>query len=117
MFPTGILQPEASAELKSYLSPAPQAEPQAAGFSSGLSEAPQADPQAVGFSAGSSAAPQADPQAEATFSSFHPAKLERAIVLYLPFRFRKHLSPVIASIKRFSHSTSTHNFVTLVTFW
>ena len=30
----------------SYLSPAPQAEPQAAGFSSGLSPAPQAEPQA-----------------------------------------------------------------------
>ena len=30
-----------------YLSPAPQAEPQAAGFSSGLSPAPQAEPQAA----------------------------------------------------------------------
>jgi hypothetical protein len=48
-----------------YFSPAPQAEPQAAGFSSaGLSPAPQADPQAAGFSsAGLSPAPQAAPQA------------------------------------------------------
>ena len=43
---------------RSYLSPAPQAEPQAAGFSSGLSTAPQAEPQAAGFSSGLSAAPQ-----------------------------------------------------------
>ena len=60
-----------------FLSPAPQAEPQAAGFSSGLSAAPQAAgasaglsaaPQAAGVSAGLSAAPQAVPQA-AGFSS------------------------------------------------
>lgn len=44
---------------QSYLSPAPQAEPQAAGFSSGLSAAPQAEPHAAGFSSGLSAAPQA----------------------------------------------------------
>ena len=41
-----------------YLSPAPQAEPQAAGFSSGFSDAPQAEPQAAGVSSGLSAAPQ-----------------------------------------------------------
>ena len=48
-----------------YFSPAPQAVPQAAGFSSaGLSPAPQALPQAAGFSsAGLSPAPQAAPQA------------------------------------------------------
>ena len=38
--------PEEIAETAVYLSPAPQAEPQAAGFSSGLSPAPQAEPQA-----------------------------------------------------------------------
>jgi len=48
-----------------YFSPAPQAVPHAAGFSSaGLSPAPQALPQAAGFSsAGLSPAPQAAPQA------------------------------------------------------
>ena len=45
------------------LSPAPQAVPQAAGFSVGLSAAPHAVPQAAGFSVGLSAAPQAVPQA------------------------------------------------------
>ncbi len=56
-------------EGSDYLSPAPQALPQAAGFSSaGLSPAPQALPQAAGFSsAGLSPAPQALPQA-AVFS-------------------------------------------------
>ena len=52
-------------QLSIYFSPAPQAEPHAAGFSSaGLSAAPQAEPHAAGFSsAGLSAAPQAAPQA------------------------------------------------------
>ena len=82
-----------------YLSPAPQAEPQALGFSSGLSAAPQpagvsaglspapqAEPQAAGFSSGLSAAPQAEPQAAAGASfcfSFHPKRFESAISLYL----------------------------------
>jgi hypothetical protein len=44
-----------------YLSPAPHALPQAAGFSSGLSEAPHA----AGFSSGLSDPPHAVPQAEA----------------------------------------------------
>ena len=87
-----------------FLSPAPQAEPQAAGFSVGFSAAPQAAgasaglsaaPQAAGASAGLSAAPQAAgvsaglsaaPQAAAgafCSSSFlpHPNRLESAIVL------------------------------------
>ncbi len=67
-----------------YLSPAPQALPQAAGFSSGLSAAPQAVPQAAGFSSGLSAAPQAVPHAAAGFSSvflFHPNRLESAIII------------------------------------
>ena len=56
-----------------YLSPAPQAEPQAAGFSSGLSPAPQAEPQAAGFSSGLSPAPQAEPQAAGFSSGLSPA--------------------------------------------
>jgi hypothetical protein len=46
-----------------YLLLAPQAVPQAAGFSSGLSPAPQAVPQAAGFSSGLSLPPQDVPQA------------------------------------------------------
>jgi hypothetical protein len=68
-----------------YLSPAPQAEPHAAGFSSGLSPAPQAEPHAAGFSAGLSPAPQAVPHAEAAFSSvslFHPNKFESAMIIF-----------------------------------
>ena len=68
------------------LSPAPQAEPQAAGFSTGLSPAPQAEPQAAGFSAGLSAAPQAVAGAEAAFL-FQPKRSERAIVVYLQILF------------------------------
>jgi hypothetical protein len=93
-----------------YLSPAPQALPQAAGFSSGAA-APQAAgfssgaaaPQAAGFSSGA-AAPQAAgfssgaaaPQA-AGFSSdtadavfaflFHPNKLESAIIITSKSKF------------------------------
>lgn len=53
-----------------FLSAAPQAEPQAVGFSSGLSAAPQA--------VGLSAAPQAD--VEASLSVFpHPDRSESAI--------------------------------------
>jgi hypothetical protein len=68
-----------------YLSPAPQAEPQAVGFSSGLSEAPQAVPQAAGFSAGLSDAPQAVPQDEPVSAEFllHAYKFESAIVSLL----------------------------------
>jgi hypothetical protein len=62
------------------LSPAPQAEPQAEGFSSGLSPAPQA----AGFSSGLSLAPQATglslaPQEEPLCQS----ECEYAIVEYL----------------------------------
>ena len=53
-----------------YLSDAPQAEPQAAGFSSGLSDAPQAD--------------------VADFS-FQPVKFESAIFQYLHCEFRNFL--------------------------
>nr|WP_231968759.1 hypothetical protein [Thermoanaerobacterium sp. RBIITD] len=76
--------------LDYLLSPAPQAEPQAVGFSSGLSAAPQAAgasvaPQAAGASAGLSDAPQAEPQVEAASFLFHPNRLESAIVYYLHF--------------------------------
>ena len=57
-----------------YLSPAPHAVPQAAGFSSGLSPAPHAVPQAAGFSSGLSPAPHAVPQGEDALLSFHAAK-------------------------------------------
>lgn len=70
-----------------FLSAAPQAEPQAVGFSFGLSAAPQAvglsaapqaEPQAAGFFSGLSAAPQAD--VEASLSVFpHPDRSESAI--------------------------------------
>jgi hypothetical protein len=66
------------------LSAAPQAVPQAAGFSSGLSVAPQAVPQAAGFSAGLSAAPHAVPQAApvcALSCLFHPKMFANAILL------------------------------------
>ena len=55
-----------------YLSPAPQAEPHAAGFSSGLSPAPQAEPHAAGFSSGLSPAPQAEPHAAGFSSGLSP---------------------------------------------
>jgi len=67
-----------------FLSPAPQAVPQAAGFSAGfLSPAPQAVPQAAGFSAGFlSPAPQAVPQAVPAFpSSFWAKKFFRDIFI------------------------------------
>jgi hypothetical protein len=73
-----------------YLSPAPQAEPQAVGFSAGLSDAPQAEPQAAGFSAGLSDAPQAVPQDEPVSTAFllQAYKFESAII-YLSFRIIK----------------------------
>ena len=85
------------ADRTDYLSPAPQAEPQAVGFSSGLSAAPQAagvsaglspapqaEPQAVGFSSSLSPAPQAVPHEAAGAAStflFHPQRFESARVL------------------------------------
>jgi hypothetical protein len=67
--------------LFSYLSEAPQAVPQAAGFSSaGLSEAPQAVPQAAGFfSAGLSEAPHAVPHAADALVSSQFAMFDNAI--------------------------------------
>jgi hypothetical protein len=71
-----------------YLSPAPQAEPQAVGASFGLSPAPQAEPQAVGASFGLSPAPQAVPQDEPVSAAFvlQPNKFESAIIQH-SFRF------------------------------
>jgi hypothetical protein len=73
--------------LTDYLSPEPHAEPQAAGFSSGLSPEPHAEPQAAGLSfephaAGLSPEPQAVPVCALT-SSFHPAMLFNAIIVFL----------------------------------
>jgi hypothetical protein len=66
----------------SYLSPAPHALPQAAGFSSGLSAAPQAAGVSAGLSpaphaAGLSPAPQAEPFT--TSCSVHPEIFDNAI--------------------------------------
>jgi hypothetical protein len=76
-----VKHPDPPIQSVNYLSEAPQAAPQAAGFSSGLSEAPQAVPHAAGFSSGLSAPPQAVPHAAvAAFSfSFHPAMLDNAM--------------------------------------
>ncbi|WP_330508607.1 hypothetical protein [Lachnoclostridium sp. Marseille-P6806] len=130
-------QDKANNRLCSYLSPAPHALPQAAGFSSGLSPAPQAEPQAAGFSSGLSPAPHAEPQA-AGFSeapqaaglsdapqalpavfSFHPAIFDNAISLYLLHenRFSRHYCrPVIIIIFTHESPASTHFFITQVTF-
>jgi hypothetical protein len=96
VFPTNpgrIIHREFHEQVNYYLSPAPQALPQAAGFSEGLSEAPQAAglsdaPQAAGLSdaphaAGLSDAPQAVPQAEAGASLVffvHPNKFKSDII-------------------------------------
>jgi hypothetical protein len=63
--PAPHAEPQAAGFSSTGLSPAPHAEPHAAGFSSaGLSPAPHAEPHAAGFSsAGLSPAPQAAPQA------------------------------------------------------
>jgi len=76
--------------MLSYLSPAPQALPQAAGFSSGLSAAPHAAgvsaglspaPQAAGFSDAPHAAGLSDaPQALPAVFSFHPAMFDNAMI-------------------------------------
>jgi hypothetical protein len=106
-----------------YLSPAPQALPQAVGFSSGaaapqaagasagLSPAPQALPQAAGFSAGA-AAPQAAAGASAVFL-FHPNRLKSPISM----TSKKYVSvscllSVVPIIRIFGGCTSTHFFVT-----
>jgi hypothetical protein len=82
-----------------YLSDAPQALPQAAGFSSGLSPAPQAVPQAAGFSSGLSPAPQDVPQAAGAsyVFLFHPNKFESAMfkssLFFIIFIQRAFLAP------------------------
>lgn len=61
-----------------YLSPEPQAEPQAVGFSSGLSPEPQAE----ALTSGLSPEPQAEPQAVGAWVPLlHPCKLESAITI------------------------------------
>ena len=87
MFPART-SPSGTGSWTNYLSPAPQAEPQAEGFSSGLSE----EPQAAGASAGLSEAPQALPQAgdakrfqEARFASamYFSSLLDSTVRLWL----------------------------------
>ena len=67
-----------------YLSPAPHADPHAAGFSAGLSLAPHADPHAAGFSPAPHAVPHAVSAAASAFL-FHPNKFKSAIIPYLHF--------------------------------
>jgi hypothetical protein len=71
-----------------YLSPVPQALPQAAGLSAILSPEPQALPQAAGLSAFLSPEPHALPQDAAIdvpLPFLQPAKLESAINIHHPF--------------------------------
>lgn len=117
--------PEIVRNENAYLSEAPQAEPQAAGFSSGLSPAPQAEPQAAGFSFGLSEAPQAEPQA-AGFSfglsdapqadvadfSFQPAKFESAILQYLHCEFWNVFRSLIILYDTTGTKKSTHKSIT-----
>ena len=84
------------------MSPDPQAEPQAEGFSSGLSPDPHAEPQAEGLSpdpqaaglspdphaAGLSPAPQAA-AAAVLLSLFQSDKFASAIIMTIPFLWRK----------------------------
>ena len=87
-----------------YLSPAPQAEPQAVGFSSGLSAAPQAVPHAAAGAASSVVLP-------------HPNRLESAMIdtsmIYIQSAV---LLPVSFIVVLFLRLTSTHFFITWVTF-
>lgn len=97
---TGYLSPAPQAEphadgFSSGLSAAPQALPHADGFSSGLSSAPQAVPHAAGFSPGFPAAPQAVPHAAAGSASaffLQPKRSESAILIYLHFSVVKRFS-------------------------
>lgn len=107
---------------ESYLSPAPQAEPQAAGVSSGLSPAPQA----ADVSSGLSPTPQAVPQAAgAAFACFHPNRLKSAILvtsiesffelfcsLYFLF-YRRFLSPQVRTFLLPSHLVVTNGLCRL----
>ena len=122
IFPAGISRRERLFNYGTiYLSPAPQAEPHAAGFSSGLSEAPQAEPHAAGFSSGLSEAPQAEPQAAAGAASIfllHPNRLESAIVLPSFIHIQSvALLSVLIILRIIFMSTSTHFFIGIVTFW
>ena len=117
-----------------FLSPAPQALPQAAGFSAGLSDAPQAAglsdaPQAAGLSdapqaAGLSDAPQAAglsdaPQAAAGAASpflFHPNKFDSAITSTSVVYSVSGLLSVRIILHCLCDLKSTHYFVGIRTF-
>ena len=97
---------------KDYLSPAPQAEPQAVGVVSGLSPAPQAEPQAVGASAGLSPAPQAVPAAAVCSDFFvHPNKFESAMIFYLRLSAEQCLVTGLL-YNKFQLEKSTHKSIT-----
>ncbi len=122
-----------------YLPDAPQAEPQAAGFSSGAPaapqaagavpgspDAPQAEPQAAGFSSGEPAAPQAAgvsaglseaPQAEAARFSAHPASWESAMVMPSFSDSGSGSLSVSTMVQTFPRRASTHFFPGIRTFW
>lgn len=97
-----------------YLSPAPHAEPQAAGFSSGLSSAPHAEPQAAGFSFGLSPAPHAEAGAAA---AFHPDKLKSAIMITSVSFFTGFLSACIYIVIYGQQSKKYALFYNQVTFF
>lgn len=97
-----------------YLSPAPQADPHAAGFSSGLSPAPHADPHAAGFSSGLSLAPHAGAGAA---GSFHPDKFESAMILYLRFFICVLFLSAISFYQGICMKKSTHFFITWSLFY
>ena len=89
-YTSGLSRPEGRLFSSFYLSPAPHALPQAAGFSSGLSDAPHAAglsdaPQAAGLSGAPHAAGlSAAPHALAAASLFQASMLDSAI-LFPPF--------------------------------
>jgi len=75
--------PPANRRNFSYLFPAPQALPHAAGFSSGLFPAPQALPHAAGFSSGFSDAPQAELNFAEVWFFVHSKMFDNAIFFLL----------------------------------
>jgi hypothetical protein len=79
-----------------FLSPAPQAAPQAAGFSAGLSEAPQAAPHAAGFSAGA-AAPQAAGASAGLSEAPHAAPQAAEAAVSFFFQLNRFARPIVVS--------------------
>jgi hypothetical protein len=94
------------------LSPDPQADPQAVGFSSGA-----AAPQAAGASAGLSPDPQAVPQALVGWLDwFHPYRFESAIVLTSKNGIQRVFPSVGPMISVFGGQNKYAHFYNIVTF-